>query len=328
MNRRDTVYALAALATVSLTVSAQQSNKLPVIGFLNPGFAGGITGTASAFAGLISGLSSLGYAEGKTIRIEARWAQGKPEQLPALAQELIRLKVDLIVAVSPASVKAALAASKDLPIVAHDLETDPIAAGLIASLARPGANLTGLFLNHADLAAKWLEQITEVLPAARRLAVLWDANTGPYQLEAIKAAATAKAVQLSVLEFRGADGIQRTLDAGLKEKPDAIVQLGSPLIRAATKAIAESLAAQRVPGISPFREFAENGGLLSYGVNLPVMYRSLAPYISKILHGAKPGELPIEQPTHFEFLVNLKAARIMGIKIPPAVLARADEVIE
>ena len=218
-------------------------------------------------------------------------------------------------------------ATKDLPIVAHDLETDPVAAGLIASLARPGGNLTGLFLNHADLAAKWLQQITEIRPSARRLAVLWVSNTGPYQLDALSAAATARSSQIAVLEFRGATDLQHALDAGLKDKPDAIVQLGSPLIRAAAKKIAESLTAQRVPGISPYRVFAESGGLLSYGVNLMVMYRSLAPYIFKILHGAKPSDLPIEQPTTFEFLVNLKAAKNLGITIPSAVLVRADDVI-
>lgn len=328
MNRRDIVLAIAALGAIPHAIRAQQGIKIPVIGFLSAGFSGGIRSPDYAMEGLLSGLNSYGYTDGKTIKIEARWGEGKPELLPKLAQELVRLKVELIVAVAPPSVKAALAATQDLPIIAHDLETDPVAGGLVANLARPGGNLTGLFLNHADLAAKWLQQITEILPSARHLAVLWDASTGPYQLDAIKAAATAKAVHLSVLEFRDADGIQRTLDAGLKEKPDAIVQLGSPLIRAAAKVIAESLTAQRMPGISPYRAFVENGGLLSYGVNLPVMYRSLAPYVSKVLHGAKPGELPIEQPTHFEFLVNLRAARTLGIKIPSAMLARADEVLE
>lgn len=327
MNRRDTLLAIAALGGSSSAVLAQQGNKIPVIGFLHPGSANATRGPANAIEGLRAGLSSQGYVEGKTIRIEERWAQGKPEQLPALAQGLIGLKVDLIVAVAPPSVKAALASSKDVPIVAHDLETDPVAGGLIANLAKPGGNLTGLFLNHADLAAKWLQLITEVLPSARRMAVLWDVNTGPYQIGAIKAAAVAKSVQLSVHEFRGADGLQRALDDGLKVKPDAFVQLGSPFVNQAAKAIADSLAAQRVPGISPFRAFAENGGLLSYGVNLPVMYRSLAPYIAKILRGAKPGELPIEQPTHFELLVNLKTAKAMGIKIPQAVQTRADELL-
>lgn len=327
MNRRDTLLAIAVLGGTPHAVQAQQGNKVPVIGFLHPGSASAVRGPDHAMVGLRAGLSSHGFVEGETIKIEERWAQGKPELLPAAAQELVRLKVDLIVAVAPSSVKAALAASKDLPIVAHDLETDPVAGGQVASLARPGGNLTGLYLNHADLAAKWLQLMTEVVPSARRMAVLWDAYTGPYQLDAIKAAAATKSVQLSVLEFRGADGLQRALDDGLKARPDALVQLGSPYVNQSAKEIADALAIHRVPGISPFRAFAENGGLLSYGVDLPVMYRSLAPYIAKILRGAKPGELPIEQPTHFQLLVNLKAARTIGLKIPQAVQTRADEVL-
>lgn len=301
---------------------------MPVIGFLHPGAAGATSGSGSALEAMLAGLGSLGYVVGKTIKIEYRWAQDKTELLPSMARELIKLKVDLIVAVAPSAVKAAMAATRDLPIVAHDLETDPVAGGLVTSLARPGGNLTGLFLNHADLAAKWLQQITEIKPGARQLAVLSDASTGPYQLDAIKVAASAMAVQLSVSEFRGAGGIQSALDAVYRSRTDALVQLGSPLIRASARAIAASLAAQRVPGISPYRAFVEGGGLLSYGVNLPVMNRSLAPYIFKILHGARAGDLAIEQPTHFEFLVNLKTAKAMGIKIAQSVLLRADEVVE
>ena len=188
--------------------------------------------------------------------------------------------------------------------------------------------MTGLFLNHADLAGKWLQLVREVVPGARRVAVLWDTNTGPYQLAAITAAAKTMGVSLQVLEFRDAAGIQGALNAGLKDRPEALVQLGSPLINAAGKTIADFLATHRLPGISPFRIFADNGGLLSYGPNLKVMYRALATYVSKILKGAKAGDLPVEQPTHFEFVVNLKTARALGIKLPQTVLVRADEVIE
>ena len=201
MNRRDT---LAAMSVVGITPQAawsQPGNKMPVIGFMHPGFPDAVKGPANALVGLRAGLSSNGHIEGKTIRIEERFAEGKYELLSTFVQELIRLKVDLIVAVSPVAVKAAATATKTVPIVAHDLETDPVAGGLVASLARPGGNLTGLFLNHADLAAKWLQLITDVVPTARRLAVLWDANTGPYPLDAIKAAAATKSIRLQCLNI-------------------------------------------------------------------------------------------------------------------------------
>ncbi len=328
MNRRDSVLALAALGAAPLATRAQQARKIPVIGWLNPGTRGAVTGPNPVFDGLRAGLRASGYIEGETIRIEERWAQGKPDALPGLAQELVLQKVDLIVAVALPAVRAAAAATRDLPIVAQDLETDPVAGGLATSLGKPGGNLTGLFLNHADLAGKWLQMVKEIVPGARRIAVLRDASTGPYQIAAITAAAKTMGVSLQILEFRDAAGIQSALNAGLKEKPEALVQLGSPLINQSGKAIAEFLATHRLPAISPFRTFADNGGLLSYGPNLPIVYRGLAVYISKILKGAKPGDLPIEQPTHFELVVNLKTAKAMGIKIPPAILVRADEVIE
>jgi putative tryptophan/tyrosine transport system substrate-binding protein len=328
MNRRDAALALAALGTVPLATLAQQARKITVIGWLNPGSAAAITGASSAFDGLRAGLRASGYIEGETIRIEERWAKGKPEALPGLAQELVQQKVDIIVAVAPPAVRAAAAATRDVPIVAQDLETDPVASGLVASLAKPGGNLTGLFLNHADLAAKWLQMVKEIVPGARRIAVLRDVSTGPYQIAAITAAAKAMAVSLQVLEFRDAAGILGALNAGLKEGPEALVQLGSPFINQSGKVIADFLAANRLPGISPFRTFADNGGLLSYGPNLPVVYRGLAVYISKILNGTKPGDLPVEQPTHFELIVNQKAAKALGVKIPSSILVRADEVIE
>ena len=328
MIRRHTVLALAAFGAVPLATLAQQARKIAVIGWLNPGSRGAVTGASSAFDALRAGLRTSGYIEGEAIRIEERWAQGKPEALPGLAQELVQQKVDIIVAVAPPAVRAAAAATRDLPIVAQDLETDPVASGLVASLARPGGNLTGLFLNHAELAAKWLQMVKEIVPGARRIAVLRDASTGPYQIAAITAAAKTMEASLQVLEFRDAAGIQGALNAGLKERPEALVQLGSPLINQSGKAIADFLATHRLPGISPFRTFADNGGLMSYGPNLPIMYRGMAVYVSKILKGAKPGDLPVEQPTHFELIVNQKAAKAMGVKIPPGILVRADEVIE
>ena len=325
MNRRDTILALAALGAAPLATHAQPARKIPVIGFLHPGFPGP---SGSTYKSLRDSLRALGYIDGESIKIEARWANGKPEALPGFAQELVRQKVDVLVTIARPSIMAAKAATTDLPIVAIDLETDPVASGLVTSLRRPGGNITGLFLNHAELAGKWLQLVKEVVPGARRIAVLWDANTGPYQIGAITAVAKTMGVSLQILEFRDTAGIQGALNAGLKDRPEALVQLGSPLINQAGKAIAEFLATHRLPGISPFRNFADNGGLLSYGPNLSIMFGRVGSYISKIHKGAKPGDLPIEQPTHFELIVNQKVAKAMGIKLPPAILVRADEVIE
>ena len=325
MNRRDGVLALLALCAAPRAATAQQARKLPVVGFLHPGFP--LAGSTVIVGGLREGLRDIGYVEGETIKIESRWGLGKPEALTGLAEELVRLKVDVIVAVGPPSVKAAKGASADLPIIAVDLETDPIASGLVASLAMPKGNITGLFLDLPDLTGKWLQLLREVVPGARRIAVLWDVNTGPYQLRATTAAAKALSLDIQVLEFHEATGLEQALSSGLKQRPQALLQLGSPWISQSAPRIAEFSAKNRLPGISPFRMFAENGGLMSYGPNLSILYHRLAPYISKILKGAKPGDLPVEQPTNFEFVLNLKAAKALGITIPQSVLMQADEVI-
>jgi putative ABC transport system substrate-binding protein len=325
MNRRNTIKAIMALGIAPLPVRAQPVRKLAVVGFLSP--VAERSGPGYAWNGLRDGMRALGYIEGQTVTYEARWANGKPEQLPRLAQEIVQSKVDVLVAVSPAAVRAAKTTTNTMPIVAHDLETEPVTSGLVASLARPGGNLTGLFLDLPTLAAKWLQLIREAVPGIRRVHVLWDANTGESQLSALKAAAKAMAIDIHVLEFRDENGIASALDAKRTERAQAIVQLGSPLINQHAKRIADILASRKLPSISPYRSFCEAGGMMSYGTDLLITYRSLAPIVVKILKGAKPGDLPVEQPTHFEMLVNLKAAAALGIKMPQSVLLRADEVI-
>ncbi len=327
MNRRTAVGTLAALGVAPFIVMAQPGRRLPVIGLLHPGFEASSTGPGKIMTGLLDGLRSLAYVEGESIKIEPRWAQGRAEALPGLAQELVRLKVHVLVAVSPAAVRAAKGATHDIPIVALDLESDPVASGFVASLARPDGNLTGLFLDLPGLAAKWLQLIREVIPGMRRVDVLWDANTGQSQLSAIKAAAQAMTVGIQVLAFREPNEIDMVFNAKAQERSQAVVLLGSPLINLSAKRIADILAARKLPAISPFRSFPEAGGLMSYGPDLLATYRSFAPIISKILKGSRPGDLPIEQPSRFEMLVNLKAAQALGLIIPQAVLLRADEVI-
>jgi putative ABC transport system substrate-binding protein len=322
IKRREFITLLGGAAAWPAAARAQQAQKVPVIGFLNPGFR------SKVWTALIEGLRDIGYVDGETIKIEPRWALGRPETLPGLAQELVRIKVDVLVAVARPSIEALRGATTGLPIVAVDLESDPVESGFVASLARPGGNLTGLFLDLPTLCGKWLQLIGEAAPSIARIAVLWDSKTGSHQLNAMKAAARMMSVDLMIVEFHDSVGLDAALSAGLKERPHALIQLGSPLINQLADRIADTLASHRVPSISPFRSFPENGGFLSYGPDLTDMYRRVAPYVSKILKGAKPSDLPIERPIKFEFVINLKTAKALGITIPQTLQVAADEIIE
>jgi putative tryptophan/tyrosine transport system substrate-binding protein len=324
MKRREFIALLGGAAAWPLAAHAQQS-KVPIIGFLHPGFP---DAGSPVFNGLRDGLRDVGYVEGETVKVEARWARGKPETLPQLTWELIQLHVDVLVATARPSIEASRAATIDLPIVANDLESDPVASGYVASLAHPGGNLTGLFLDAPMLCGKWLQQISDIVPAVKKIAVLWDATTGNYQLDAIRAAATSASIDLVVMEFRDNSGLDTALESGLKQGPQAVIQLGSPLIRQAGPRTAEILSARRIPGISQFRTFPDGGGLMSYGPDLIYFFRRIGPIVEKILQGARPADLPIERPTKFELVINLKAAKVLGVTIPGSLLATADEVIE
>jgi putative tryptophan/tyrosine transport system substrate-binding protein len=326
MKRRDFITLLGGGAVAwPLAARAQQVPRVPAIGFLHPGIPD--LGSV-ALDGLREGFRDVGYVEGENIKIEVRWAHGNPEILAQLAKELVQIRVDILIATARPSIEAAIAATKDLPIVVNDLESDPVASGFIASLARPGGNLTGLFLDAPTMCGKWLQYMREIIPTLTNIGILWDATTGTYQLEAIRAAAKTMSIDLSVMEFRDMVGMDKALENGLKQSPQAVIQLGSPLINQAGKRIAETLANSHVAGISQFRSFPVSGGLISYGPDLANMYRRIAPYIFKILHGARPSDLPVERPTKFDLVMNLKAAKILGVTIPPSMLASADEVIE
>jgi putative ABC transport system substrate-binding protein len=324
MERRTFIAGLAATAGARLA-PAQPVAKVPVIGFLHPGAP---DSGAPSFHALREGLRDAGFGAHEAIKIEARWARGKPEALTQLAQELVQLRVAVLAATARPSIEAARAATKDLPIVVNDLESDPVASGYVQSLARPGGNITGVFLDAPSLCGKWLQHLLEVAPNTKKIAVLWDATTGTYQLNAIKAAAQARSVDVVVMEFRDGTGMIPALDAGLKHEPQAAILLGSPLIRQGSTKIADVLASRRIPGISQFRTFPDGGGLMSYGPDLMHLYRRLGPYVAKILRGASPADLPIERPTKFEFVINLKAARAIGVSVPDSLLTNADEMIE
>jgi putative tryptophan/tyrosine transport system substrate-binding protein len=320
---------LAVVLALSLTLApiatAQPTARIPRVGFLHPGVA---DPKPPAVLALEEGLRELGYVNGQNIALTYRWGGGKLEILPDLAADLARLKVDVLYAAGPQAMRAAMGASRTIPIVGTDLESDPVASGYVASFARPGGNITGFFLDLPDLTGKWLQLVREVAPATRRVAVLWDATTSPHQLRALQVAAQAAAIELRVLEVRNPaeyDDAFRTLTGG---RTHALIQLSSPLIRQASGRIADFTVKNRLPAISMFREFPEGGGLMAYGPELLVYFRRAATYVDKILKGAKPADLPVEQPTKFELVINLKTAKTLGLTIPQSLLLRADQVIE
>jgi ABC-type uncharacterized transport system substrate-binding protein len=326
MNRRELIACLAA-AGIALpeTTQAQQAQRVPIIGYLHTGFP---ESRSPGLDSLLLGLRDVGYVPGENIRLEIRWARGRPEILPQLVNELIQLRVEVLVVTGRPSIEAARAATRELPIVANDLESDPIASGFVENLARPGGNITGFFLDAPSLCSKWLQQIREVLPGVKKIAVLWDVTTGTYQLDAINAAAKAISADVQVMDYRDSEGMATTLDLGLKEAPQAVIQLGSPLANQAGQRVAQTLTARGVPGISQFRSFAEGGGLMSYGPDLLHLFRRQGTYVYKIIHGVRPGDLPVERPTKFELIINLKAAKALGLEMPATLLGSADEVIE
>jgi putative tryptophan/tyrosine transport system substrate-binding protein len=316
---------LGGLLTAAGCAWPQASPRRPVVGVLLTDGANAMSSfTLPAF---LQGLQELGYIDGKNITLDIRSTSGKPQALPGIAAELVQHQADVIFVTGPAPIRAVLAATRSIPIVALDLETEPVRAGWAQTLARPGGNLTGLFLDLPALAGKWLQLLHEAAPRALRVGVLWDSTTGSAQLDAVKAAAKDLGTALIVLEINRAEDFDTAMAEGLGAGMRALLQLSSPAISRLSKQSAALLTRKRLPGISAFRRFADEGGLLSYGPVRVDMYRRAATYVDKILKGAGPGELAIEQPARFEFVINLKAARELDLTIPQALLLRADEVI-
>jgi putative ABC transport system substrate-binding protein len=323
MDRRTFIGSVAVgVLTVPLSGAAQQLGKMPVVGILN----NNVGPRSRSVDSTRQGLRELGYVDGKTIVFEVRFAGGKPERYPAFAADLVRRKVDVLLAVGPPALRAARDATSSIAIVAVDLESDPVEAGFARSFAHPGGNVTGCFLDQPGLTGKWLELIGEAAPGTRRIEVLRDTTTGPWQLAAINAAAQKQRIDLQVLEVRNPGELDQALQALLTGGPRSLVQLSSPLfdLPVAYNTIADFTARHRVPAISMFRSFAEAGGLMSYGPNQPEYYKRVPVYIDKILKGAKPADLPIEQPTKFDFLINLKTAKAFGLTIPQSLRVQAE----
>ncbi len=321
MSKRIFCFALGAmLFALSFPAQAQQAGTVYRIGYL---FTGISAGDKSLLAAFRQGLQELGYLEGKNIVIEQRY--GKRHQLPALVAELVRLKVDIIVT-SPAGVRDAKKASSTIPIV-MTYSADPVGGGLVASLAHPGGNVTGLSDYHGDLGAKRLELLKEVVPSASRVAVLFTAaRSNRPLLKNIQAAAPALGVTVLLLEVKGPDDIDRAFATIRKERLGGLLQ-GTGLGRYRRR-IVNLAAKSRLPAIYTQGRWVAAGGLMSYGASWPDLFRRAAVYVDKILRGAKPAELPVEQPIKFELIINLKAAKQIGLTIPPEVLYQATKVIK
>jgi putative tryptophan/tyrosine transport system substrate-binding protein len=328
MKRKITGFALCAMLFAPCgSVEAQQLTKVPRIGYLSPTSPSVSPTRIEAFR---QGLRELGYVEGKNIVIEYRYAEGKFDRLLALAAELVRLKVDLIVTTGPTVTRAAKEATTTVPIVMAT-DTDPVGNGFVASLARPGGNITGLSALAPELSGKQLELLKEIVPRLSRVAVFGTSNNpgNAQMLKEVKLAAEAFGVKLQYLEVRGLKGIETAFRAASKERAEAVLYLVAGLVDAGHQTeITEFAVKSRLPAIYRSRQYVEAGGLVSYGVSVADLDQRAATYVDKILKGAKPADLPVEQPTKFEFIINLKAAKQIGLTIPPNVLARADRVIK
>ncbi len=329
LQRRQFLIAAGALLAAPRG-RAQQPGKISRIGYLVTGSTGSPE-TRTSLDALWQGLREHGYVDGKNIVIEYRGADGKIEQLPGLAAELVRLKVDLIVAGATPAARAAKNATTTIPIVAAAMG-DPVGDGLVASLARPGGNLTGSTFLGPQLVPKRMQLLKDALPKVLRLAALWHPgafgeHTTKEMLKETEVAARALGVQIQFVGVRGSDEFDRAFSTMTKESLDALIVLPSPMLFAERKRVVDLATRHRLPAMFNAREFVQLGGLIAYGARLADLMRRAAFYADKILKGAKPSDLPVELPEKYELVINLKTAKALGITIPQSVLARADEVI-
>ena len=324
--RRLIIVMFASLLGVPLASLGQQPAKVARIGFLEASTPSAIAARVEAFR---QGLRDLGYVEGKNVVIEYRYAEGNFDRLPALAAELVRLNVNVIVTGGPTAIPAAKAATTAIPIVMA-FDTDPVGSGFAASLAKPGGNITGLSTLAPELSAKQIELLKEIVPKLARVAVLGTASRpgSAHALREVENAAKALKVQVQFQDVVDPKGIDAAFLAARKGSADAVLVLGSPLFNANRTELTELASKSRYPVIYDRAEFVEAGGLMTYSVSLADLARRAATYVDKILKGARPGDLPIEQPTKFDLVVNMKTAKALGIEIPNSLLAQATKVIE
>ena len=323
--RRRKFIALLGSAGVVWPLAAHGQPEVPRIGFV---YAGSKAAAALRIEAILSGLRVSGYAAPAQVEIVARTAEGDPAQIAPLVAEVIAKNVNVFIVNGPAVLHAAHLATRTSPIVALDLETDPVASGVAASLARPGGNITGVFLDFPDFMAKCMEMLVESNPKLSRVAALWDLTAGTVQMESVKKAAEKLNVELDVLEVQRPSDFDTAFLMASQRGAGAMVMLSSPLVAPNVQVLAELALRYRFPAITLFPDFARAGGLLAYGPNLLSLHRLTGVLAGKVLRGANPGELPIERPTKFETVLNLRTAHALGISIPTSLLLRADEVIE
>ena len=327
MRRRDfALLVLGAVAMRPLQAHAQRAAKIPRIGVLIPGTAASFSRRVQAF---VDGLSLLGRVEGLTIEIEWKWANDRVDLLPALAAQLVQDKVDVIVTGGTPAAQALKAATQSIPIVVA-IMADPVAAGIVETLARPGGNATGFSIVAPELGAKRLQLLKEVVPTISSVAVLLNARNPQSQIELkeLKTAAASMGLRIDPIEVSGQGGLEDAFAAMNKAAAQALIVLTDPVLFSERKPTVDLANRYRLPAVYPFQGYVEDGGLVSYGPSDADLFRRAAGYVDRILKGAKPAELPVEQPVKFEMYVNLNAARALGVTVPELFLARADKVIE
>ncbi len=325
MRRRQFITLLSgAAAGWPLVARAQQAGKLPTIGFLGASTPSEWSPWTAAFVGR---LRELGWIEGRTIAIEYRWAEGRSERFAKIAADFVRLKVDVIVTAGPA-IPTLKQATTDIPIV-FAIAPDPLGSGLVASLARPGGNVTGLSIQAADTSSKRLELLREVVPDLRRLAIIVNVGNPETVTEMgeVQAAARTFGFEVAPLAIQRSEDIAPGFDA-LKAKADALYVVGDPLVLANATSIITLALSEWLPAIFPVQNFVQAGGLMSYGPNIADLFRRAGELVDKILHGTKPGDIPVEQPTKFDLVINLTTAKVLGLEVPHNLLVLADRVIE
>ena len=328
IGRRDFITALGGMAAAAwpIAASAQRPIAAARIAFLG---AESASTNQHFFEAFRQGMREHGYVDGQNVTLLERWAEGRSERFPELVDELIKLKYDVILAVSLPAAVAAKNATTTVPVVF--IASDPLGAGLVPSLARPGANLTGFSLFLGDeFSSKWLELLKEAVPSAARVAVIWNPvnPASSHYLAVLQTAARKLGIMLHIEAMSDPNQFEGAFAAMVAAGAQALIIVVDPLTVRYRDRIVDLAMRNRLPAMYGFREFADAGGLIVYGVNVPYLCRRAAVYVNKIIKGAKVAELPVEQPTHFEFIINLKTARALGIEVPPTLLARADEVIE
>jgi putative tryptophan/tyrosine transport system substrate-binding protein len=325
MKRREFITLLGGLVVWPLAAHAQRA-KLPTVGFMGP-----LTQSAQSdwTAAFVMSMRRHGWIDGDTVAIEYRWAEGRTERFAEIAAELVRLKVDVIVTAGTLATNAAKQATAEIPIV-FGAVTDAVGSGIVESLSRPGGNVTGLTMQQNETASKRMELLRDVIPNLRRVAILVNAGNPGASLEieeAQRAARTLELGEVATLGIRRAEDIAPTIEA-LKGGADALDVVTDPLVSSNRIQINTLALNARLPTMHGGREYVEDGGLMSYGPDISDMFRRAADFVDKLLHGAKPADMPVQQPTKFELVINLKTAKALGLTVPPAMLLRADEVIE